>query len=88
MLRQLLLAVVQDAGGFAFVRELSDGDAALARLAVETPDFVLLDLVLPGTPGLEVINHLRRTAPASKILIFSDRLEASLIREVLARPPG
>ncbi|OIR13531.1 transcriptional activator protein ExaE [mine drainage metagenome] len=85
MLRQLLSAVVQDAGGFAFVRELSDGDAALARLAVETPDFVLLDLVLPGTPGLDVIDHLRRTAPSARILIFSDRLEASLIREVLAR---
>ncbi len=83
MLRQLLSAVVQDAGGFSRVREFPDGDSALAELTHEQPDFVLLDLVLPGTSGIELLDHLRRAAPKAKVLVFSDRLEPSLIRAAM-----
>ncbi|MFG1461327.1 response regulator [Xanthobacter sp. DSM 24535] len=38
---------------------VGDGDAALARLAVETFDCVLLDLVLPGLDGLGVLGALK-----------------------------
>jgi two-component system response regulator AtoC len=35
--------------------EADDGDAALARIAVDAPDAVLLDLKMPGRDGLEVL---------------------------------
>lgn len=38
---------------------VGDGDAALARLAVEAFDCVLLDLVLPGLDGLGVLGALK-----------------------------
>ncbi|MFG1397677.1 response regulator [Roseixanthobacter pseudopolyaromaticivorans] len=38
---------------------VGDGDAAVARLAVEAFDCVLLDLVLPGLDGLGVLGALR-----------------------------
>ncbi len=38
--------------------EAADGNEALARIADETPDAVLLDLKMPGRDGLEVLNQL------------------------------
>jgi DNA-binding response OmpR family regulator len=41
------------------VRTSDDGPAALAALAAERPDLVLLDLMLPGMDGLEILSHIR-----------------------------
>ncbi len=38
--------------------EADDGDAALARIAADAPDAVLLDLKMPGRDGLDVLSEL------------------------------
>jgi two-component system response regulator MtrA len=38
---------------------VSDGDAALGAFRREKPDVVLLDLMLPGTDGIEVCRQIR-----------------------------
>ncbi len=45
------------------VRLAADGLAALAAVAAETPDLVVLDLMLGGIDGLEVCRRLRRELP-------------------------
>lgn len=37
----------------------TNGSAALGRIAAETPDAVILDLMLPGRSGLEILAELR-----------------------------
>jgi two-component system, OmpR family, KDP operon response regulator KdpE len=56
-LRRALRAtfVVQDFD----VIEASTGEDALAVLAVDDPDLVVLDLKLPGIDGIEVLQHVR-----------------------------
>jgi DNA-binding response OmpR family regulator len=44
--------------GFA-VRTVSDGDAALAAIAQEPPDLVLLDVMIPGRDGYAVCQEMR-----------------------------
>jgi two-component system response regulator MtrA len=53
-----MLGIVRRGEGFepAFV---SDGDAALGAFRREKPDVVLLDLMLPGTDGIEVCRQIR-----------------------------
>ena len=53
-----MLGIVLRGEGFepAFV---SDGDAALGAFRRERPDVVLLDLMLPGTDGIEVCRQIR-----------------------------
>jgi DNA-binding response OmpR family regulator len=51
------------------VAEAADGDQALARLHEAATDVVLLDIMLPGTDGLEVLRRLRATSDAFVILI-------------------
>jgi DNA-binding response OmpR family regulator len=62
-LRQLVRAVLGD--GYRFL-EAHDGDEAL-RVALRTrPDLIILDLMMPGRSGLEVLDELREKLPGGK----------------------
>ena len=39
------------------VRRASDGDAALREVSAKVPDLVLLDIMMPGISGLEVLQR-------------------------------
>jgi len=41
------------------VRRASDGDGALREVARRAPDLVLLDIMMPGISGLEVLERWR-----------------------------
>ncbi len=47
----------------------SDGETGLAKAILEKPDLVLLDLVLPGMMGIEVLEILKREHPELTIVI-------------------
>ena len=53
----------------------SDGTEALARLegATEQPDAVVLDVLMPGTDGLEVARRLRKGGNSVPILMLTAR---------------
>jgi DNA-binding response OmpR family regulator len=57
-----------EADGFD-VAEAADGVRALAALRDEPPDLVLLDVMLPGIDGLEVLRQLRIFSDAYVILV-------------------
>ncbi len=46
-----------------------DGEAALGRARAERPDLIVLDLMLPGTDGLEVCRQLRRETAIPIIML-------------------
>ena len=49
--------------------EAADGPAALEKYALEKPDFVFLDLIMPGLTGFDVLPLLRVIDPASRVVI-------------------
>jgi DNA-binding response OmpR family regulator len=53
------------------VRLAADGPAALAAVAAETPDLVVLDLMLGGIDGLEVCRRLRRELPTLPVVMLT-----------------
>ena len=57
-----------EADGFD-VTEAADGKGALAALRDRRPDLVLLDVMLPGIDGLEVLRQLRTFSDAYVILV-------------------
>ncbi|MDP2183638.1 MAG: response regulator transcription factor [Actinomycetota bacterium] len=60
--------------GFS-VRKVADGTAALAAVADEDPDLLILDLMLPGLDGIEVSRQLREQGKAFPILMLTARAE-------------
>jgi two-component system KDP operon response regulator KdpE len=61
--------------GHGYQVELAeDGDDALAKLAAHVPDLVVLDLVMPKTDGLEVVQQLR-TWSQVPVIVLSARGE-------------
>ena len=53
------------------VRRAADGATALDLAAAETPDVVVLDLMLPGIGGLEVCRRLRRDHPRVPVVMLT-----------------
>ena len=54
--------------GFA-VTEAARGDTALESFQKEIPDLVLLDVMLPGLDGLQVLREIRKTSKAPVIML-------------------
>jgi two-component system phosphate regulon response regulator PhoB len=58
------------------VRTVADGLAAIRAVEAETPDLIVLDLMLPGMSGQEVLAELRRPADSNiPVIVLTARRE-------------
>ncbi len=73
--RRTLRQILEPAG--YEVAEVDDGLAALERYFLERPDVVLLDLVMKGMYGLEVLTKLRELDPDAKVVVVSADIQTS-----------
>lgn len=60
----------------------SSGDEALARCAESEPDLILLDVMMPGMDGFDVMNALRANGPLKVPVVF---VTAAHDRDLLLR---
>lgn len=67
---------VLEGAGYAVV-EAQDGFSALEQFAVERPDVVLLDLVMQGMYGLDVLSKLKEMDPSVKVIVLSADIQTS-----------
>ncbi|MEP6650004.1 MAG: response regulator transcription factor, partial [Lapillicoccus sp.] len=65
----VLLAYLHRAGFDAFVSE--DGPGALAEWTRRRPDVVILDIMLPGMSGLDVLRRRRADDDTAAVMILS-----------------
>lgn len=59
------------------VVEAEDGMAALETYFVDKPDVVLLDLVMKGMYGLDVLTKLRELDAAARVIVVSADVQSS-----------
>ena len=71
IVRKGLKEILREASEQTIVGEASDGAEALARVAAEPWDVVVLDITMPGQNGLEVLKQLKRTHPNLPVLMLS-----------------
>ncbi len=63
-----LLATVEDV---EVVAAAGDGEEGVRRAVELTPDVVLMDLDLPGTPGLEATRRILAASPGTAVLVLT-----------------
>ena len=67
---------VLEGAGYS-VLEAEDGMVALERYFVDKPDLVVLDLVMKGMYGLEVLSKLRELDPHARVIVLSADIQTS-----------
>ncbi len=53
------------------VSTASNGLEAIDKVQRDTPDLVLLDMVMPGADGLETLQRIRESKPSTKVVMLS-----------------
>ena len=67
---------ILEQGGYSVI-EADEGVAALETYFLEKPDLVLLDLVMKGMYGLEVLTKLRELDPGARVVVASADIQSS-----------
>jgi len=70
------MRAIFERAGFDIV-EAEDGMTALERYFLEKPDVVILDLVMKGMYGLDVLTKLRELDPAARVVVVSADVQQS-----------
>ncbi len=75
VVREGIKRIIADVGDMAVVGEAASGPQLIRMVAERSFDVVLMDLAMPGNPGLEVLKELREKHPGLPILILSMHAE-------------
>jgi DNA-binding NtrC family response regulator len=51
----------------------TSGEEALEKIAASPPQVVLLDMLMPGMSGLEVLQHIRKDYPQVQVILLTGR---------------
>ena len=66
---QMFLMELLQSNGYS-VRTADNAEEAFKRLAEETPDLILMDVVMPGQNGFQLTRAINRTPEFTEIPIF------------------
>ncbi|MFC0469495.1 response regulator [Halalkalibacter kiskunsagensis] len=69
--------------GFHLVRIIHSADNAFTYLQDETLDLLLLDIYMPGSTGLELIEKIRKSGSLLDIIVISAARDADSIKKAL-----
>lgn len=71
VVRQGLIALLSSSLQIEVVGSAKDGQEAVERYASLMPDVTLIDLQMPGMPGVEAIQQIRRAVPAARFIVLT-----------------
>jgi DNA-binding NarL/FixJ family response regulator len=85
IVRQGLRHLLEMQPEFKVVGEASDGIAAAQMAERCRPDVMVVDLMMPGLNGLEVIRQVRQRSPATRIIVLSMHNNDAYVLQALKR---
>jgi len=72
LVRQRLVEMLSEMEGLGTILEATNGLEARDMILAEKPDFVVLDIRMPGRNGLDVLRDIKASNPATKIVILTN----------------
>ena len=85
-IRELVVYTLESTGFQA--RGFEDGSSFLEALALETPELVLLDIMLPGEDGLEILKKLKNSSKTKDIPVIMVTAKGSEYDKVVGLDSG
>lgn len=76
----LTLKNLLEKGGFQVVGTARDGREAVEKYRELGPDYVTMDLVMPGKNGLEAIKEIMELDPGARIVVLSTMDQPGIVR--------
>jgi excisionase family DNA binding protein len=67
------------------VREAASADEALAALEDQAPELVLLDVVMPGVDGWQMLQRMQKRHGSIPVIMFSGKVDDQLAADVASR---
>ncbi|MEI8306007.1 MAG: response regulator transcription factor [Chloroflexales bacterium] len=83
VMRQGLRSLLERELHCTVVGEAADGPTAIDLVARLTPDVLVVDLMLPGMSGIEVIRAVRASTPQTRVVVLSMHADDLYVREAL-----
>lgn len=71
MVRQGVRAFLQTQEDINVVAEASTGEEAVREAAEHAPDVALMDLIMPGTDGVEATRRLKDRSPRTRVVVLT-----------------
>lgn len=71
MVRQGVRAFLQTQPDISVVAEASTGEEAVREAAEHAPDVALMDLIMPGTDGVEATRRLKDRSPRTRVIVLT-----------------
>ena len=83
ILREGLMRLLEDDGGFEVVGQAADGAEAVRLAREQHPDVLLLDLAMPRASGLDALRELSASGAGPKVLVLTVAIDDAQIVEAL-----
>lgn len=64
--------------------EASNGNEAISEYRRVKPDFVLMDIVMPGLEGIETVRRICEADPGARVIMISSLSHTEKVREAMA----
>lgn len=81
--RQMLALALGRVTGLRLIGEFADGREGLDFCLKEKPNFLVVDLFLPGLHGLEIVQAVREKLPATRILVLTSHPDGELPSQLI-----
>ena len=82
-MRDLLRLTFELHPEFEVLGEAANGADAVAAAQSYQPDAVILDVMMPGTDGLEALPKILDASPQTKIIVFSAYATVPIVQQAL-----
>lgn len=89
LFRRGVMGLLNEMPGFEVIGEAVDGADAVRQVQALQPDFVLMDVNMPGMSGVQAVEQIRKTHPRLPVLMLTiSQADEDLIGAIVAGANG
>jgi DNA-binding NarL/FixJ family response regulator len=81
LVRKGVKSILERSGTVEIVGEAADGLEALRKASELNPDIMIIDMMMPGLNGIQIIEKMKSLQPKTSIIVLSMYAEVAMVRK-------